>query len=353
MAPPPLLVLGAALLLGPAAAALPSPERNGEWAQAKFDELNHGTGGPLLGNADLSAVIQTSPSADAITWYVTKTDAWDTHDITGLGQVTIGIPSLGGVGGDGDGYNLTQDIGLAEARGAFSRGANQTTVEFSSFVAEENVLVTELTVTTAQPQTVTVSNMVYNLTVGRHGLNAGSAGVAGSGQSEHMWGLRVDSEDVGAGLRQGLPLRMSLVTTVHTDRASSATTVCNSGNDLCDSSPPRNGHAPDHAHCQCIETLQLPSGITTITVLTASSSIFNVRAAGGANGSEVAAAVALLSKKPIPALQSAHRSWWADFWNASSISLPSQPIMEDYYCKQLYLYTQAAIDPRVVCDWWA
>jgi len=156
---------------------VPSAAHNGQWTAANFAAANHGTGGPLLGNADLSVVVQTSASAEELTMFITKTDAWDTHDITGLGQVTIGIPALGGAPAAGDGYGLTQDIALAEARGSFSRAANKTSVSFSSFVADTgNLQVTELTVTSPQPQVVTVTNMVYNLTVGRNGLIGGPVG---------------------------------------------------------------------------------------------------------------------------------------------------------------------------------
>ena len=54
-------VLGGAVL---AEGSLPPVACNGVWRSAKFAAQNHATGGPLLGNADLSAVVQTSPSAD-------------------------------------------------------------------------------------------------------------------------------------------------------------------------------------------------------------------------------------------------------------------------------------------------
>jgi hypothetical protein len=340
---------------------LPSAERNGQWTQAKFYAANHGTGGPLLGNADLSVVVQTSPSAEELTMFVTKTDAWDTHDIMGLGQVTIGIPALGGgTAGPGDSYNLTQDIALAEVRGSFSRAANKTTAAFSSFIADSaNVQVTEVSITSPQPQVITVSNMVYNLTVGRHGLIGGSVGTGGGGQAQqHMWGLRVDDSNVGTGLRAGLPLRMSLATSVHTDPASSTTTSsCNNGGALCDGSPPRPGHPPDHSRCQCTQTIQLTAGTHTVTVVTAAVSMFNVLQAGGENGSEVASAVALLPEvTAVPALRAEHREWWASYWNASHLSLPAQPLLEDFYFRSLYLLGSAArstsLVPPGLCGAW-
>ena len=288
-----------------------------------------------------------------LTWFITKTDAWDTHDIMGLGQLQVRIPSLGqqsvgttGIAGTAgtpqhdrkadsarpaplpDQYNLTQDIRLGEASGVFSRAANHTQVSFSSFVADaSNLLVTELSITTQVPQAIEVVNMVYNLTVGRNNLIAGSVGVSSydSAPTGTMWGLRVDEKDVPSGLRAGLPLRMSLVTRVTSTSTSASTRtapaappICNHGNQLCDADgPPRNGVA-SHARCQCTTMVQLPAGTTTITILTAAASIFNVRAAGGSNGSEVAAATALLpDPAAVPQLRADHRAWWATYWNAS------------------------------------
>ena len=292
--------------------------------------------------------------------FITKTDAWDTHDITGLGQVTIGIPALGGARAAGDSYSLTQDIALAEARGSFSRAANKTSVSFSSFVADTgNLQVTELTVTSPQTQVITVRNMVYNLTVGRNGMMGGSVGTGGGGPNQHayMWGLRVDDSVVGTGLRAGLPLRMSLVTNVHTDHAAATTSTCNNGGALCDGAPPRPGHPPDHSRCQCTQTIQLPAGTNVLTVTTSAASIFNLIAAGGKKGTEVASAAALLpNTTDVAALRVEHRAWWSSYWNASSISLPSHPILENYFYRSLYLLGSAAratsLVPPGLCGAW-
>ena len=276
---------------------------------------------------------------------------------------SLGLGQQGGFVA-GDEYNLTQDIGLGEARGTFRRAANDTVVRFSSFVADSaNVLVSELTVTTTRPQAITVTNMVYNLSAGRNDLIAGSVGAS---DAATMWGLRADDKSVQSGLRAGIPLRMSLVTRVSTSAtgattakpsAAAAAPVCNGGGALCDAAgPPRNG-VVDHSRCQCTTVLQLPAGTTTVTILTASASIFNVRAAGGANLSEVPAATALLpDAAAVPRLRAEHRAWWGEYWNASSVSFPSQPIFEDYYFRSLYLLGSSArntsLVPPGLCGAW-
>ena len=123
---------------------------------------------------------------------------------------------------------------------------------------------------------------------------------------------------------------------------------------------PRGGAAADAYDpdvYDTTQTIQLTAGTHTLTVVTAAVSMFNVLQAGGENGSEVASAVALLPEvTAVSALRAEHRGWWASYWNASSISLPAQPVLEDFYFRSLYLLGSAArstsLVPPGLCGAW-
>jgi len=123
-------------------------------------------GGPLMGNGDLSAVLTTDKTGSVLTWWVTKTDAWSTSDIFGLGTVSVSVPGLNATATKTFAW---QDLGAATTFGTFSSATNDTAfssdgvkVTMESFVAAStNILVTTLNITSSAATTIDVSHAVY------------------------------------------------------------------------------------------------------------------------------------------------------------------------------------------------
>eukprot|EP01043_Picozoa_sp_COSAG02_P072006 COSAG02_NODE_13393_length_1400_cov_1.765565_1_plen_272_part_10 len=169
-----------AMLLGQTLANLYIPPRGvdvarrhgGNWSQksgnaGQVDADNpHTQGGPLLGNADLSAVLQVDRSGSVFSYYVTKTDAWSTNDIFGLGLVTLEIPALNGSSQS----FIRQDLGSATtiisantSAPVDSTGSGDIQVSMSSFIAATtNIMSTTISITTPSATQLMVANAVYS-----------------------------------------------------------------------------------------------------------------------------------------------------------------------------------------------
>jgi hypothetical protein len=140
-------------------------------------------GGPLMGNGDLSAVLTTDKTGSVLTWWITKTDAWSTSDIFGLGTVSVSVPGLNATATKTFAW---QDLGAATTFGTFSSATNEkdfgsdgtstfhsptndtafssdgVKVTMESFVAAStNILVTTLNITSSAATTIDVSHAVY------------------------------------------------------------------------------------------------------------------------------------------------------------------------------------------------
>ena len=119
-----------------------------------------------MGNGDLSAVLTTDKTGSVLTWWVTKTDAWSTSDIFGLGTVSVSVPGLNATATKTFAW---QDLGAATTFGTFSSATNDTAfssdgvkVTMESFVAAStNILVTTLNITSSAATTIDVSHAVY------------------------------------------------------------------------------------------------------------------------------------------------------------------------------------------------
>jgi hypothetical protein len=342
----------------------------------------HTQDGPLLGNADLSAVLQFDRSGSVFSYYVTKTDAWSTNDIFGLGVVTLEIPALNG----SSQLFIRQDLGSAttvidaNTSAPDDSTASGVAVSMSSFIAATtNIMSTSISITTPSATQLVVANAVYsgvryetdpktrmptgapartlanctdfdnNGVRNRGPHNAGFA----AADADAMWGLYIQCTK---GNREAS--RLGLATRILTPSAADVTL-----------SAPECGPISQRSGLMssCTTTINVPAGTTELTVL--SSSLSNINMAGDGtpgpqttleNVEELRKATVALIGSATPAtvlnLQSEHAQWWAEFWNASAVSFPSQPDFEAYYYRSMHLLgsstRQTSAVPPGLCGAW-
>jgi hypothetical protein len=304
----------------------------------------HSTRGPLLGNADLSAVLEVDKSGSVFSWYVTKTDAWSSTDIFGMGIISIGVAALNGSATTG---HIHQDLGTATT--FISANSSASTVAVETFVtAPSNIMVTEINITSASATVVNISNSVYagvafqvdskthratgpertlaNCTAfGRNGVKRGGRAGFAESVGDSMVGMLICCAN-----RTKEATRLALATRVLPVDAT-ATSI---GYPLC-------GPVQDKAGVlnRCTTTVHLSAGTTTLRVLT--SAVSNINMAGDrtpgppttvGNVDELRnATLALLTSATpttVATLRHEHGKWWSTFWNASAISFPSRPTWE-------------------------
>ena len=350
----------------------------------------HTQGGPLLGNADLSAVLQVDTSGSTFSWYVTKTDAWSTTDIFGLGMVTLQLPALNGSSQS----FIWQDLGSATT--FIAAGANVSddsmsggvVVRMSSFVAATtNILVTTVNISSPRPTQLLVSNAVYagltyeldpktrmptgapprtlkNCTSfdnnGVRNRGGNRAGFADS-DANTMWGLFIQcTNGTSEASRLGLATR---VLTADTTKPSSGSVEV---------SEPECGPVAEHAGTlsACTTTVSVAAGTTSLTVLSSSLSNINVAGDGTPGPPTTLENVEALRKATIDlidaataagtvtTLQAEHEDSWAAYWNSSAVSFPSHPDFEAYYYRSMYLlgsstHETSAVPPGLCGAWFA
>eukprot|EP01052_Picozoa_sp_SAG31_P041065 SAG31_NODE_6121_length_2159_cov_7.060673_2_plen_313_part_01 len=250
----------------------------------------HTQGGPLLGNADLSAVLQVDKTGSVFSFFVTKTDAWSANDIFGLGVVSLSIPALNGSSQS----FIRQELGSATT---FTRAsttlpdestADGTIVNMSSFIAAtKNIMITSISIKSTTTTELLVSNGVYsgitydldpktrmptgapprtldNCTDFTHNnvRNRGPhrAGFAGEDAST-MWGLYIDCTN-GTSEASRLALSTRILTPAAAPKADIGLPTCG----------PMDGHGTAMSACATVVTV--PAGNTALTVL--SSSLSNI-----------------------------------------------------------------------------
>ena len=349
----------------------------------------HTQGGPLLGNADLSAVLQTDKTGSTFFWYVTKTDAWSTTDIFGLGMVTLQLPALNGSSQS----FIWQDLGsattfiAAEANVSDDSVGSGVIVRMASFVAATtNILVTTINITTPRPTQLLVSNAVYagltyeldpktkmptgapprtlkNCTSfdsnGVRNRGGNRAGFADS-DANTMWGLLIQCTN-GTSEASRLGLATQVLTADTTNTSSGSVEV----------SEPECGPVAEYAGTlsSCTTTVSVAPGTTSLTVLSSSLSNVNMAGDGTPGPPTTLENVEALRKATVDligaatagtviTLQAEHENYWAAYWNSSAISFPSHPDFEAYYYRSMYLLGSStretsAVPPGLCGAWFA
>lgn len=258
---------------------------SGVWTSPPTQLTNNETpDAPLLGNGDVGAAI--GGSIDDQTFYLGKNDffANDTHAVKALGRLVLAVPGMAGAS-----YHMTEDIAHAQAVGTYT--LNNNTVTATSWVsATKDVVVTTLSLAgggTAQPATLTVQN----------GAGGTPTTTATGG------GLDADVSADSAGPNARLATRLI------------GGTAATSGNTLS-------------------LTLQPGSSYTLVTGVQSSvdTSSYQSAADGLVNG---------MAAADVSTLNTAHRTWWQNFWQQSYVEIPNKAVEKSWY-GSLYLLASAS-----------
>ena len=299
--------------------------------------------GPLVGNGDVGAMMGVS-TASNVTFYLTKNDFWclscgvQPKCRYGTYNNTLFFPpmqldsgcvypasgdrnSQGLVGGatispvddfiatSGGAWAASQSFGNATVSGSFALGSGAGALETLSFVAAP----------ADAASTATFSLLVTRLSTTAPSLDidcevyAGqprAGGASGGGGQNTTWGAWVLPTE-GAppiGLRAGLNTSVALVMRII-------------------GGTPLSG-----------QRVRLAQGEAAWMVVVVLSNIDN----GEQNPLPAATAFALaLTAASLQATLDAHVAWWARFWAAGAIALPSRPDVERFYVAQQYLMGSA------------
>jgi len=288
--------------------------------------------GPTLGNGDLGAML----GGPALGFWLTKNDFWNlaieasdpkcrygtyTQELTvpkmtldtgctisngsdtRNSQATAGGLAITPVGQNvtADGWVATQHLENATVQGDF-------TLTSGAIIHTESFL--------AAPATALASNISFLVTY----LTASEAGVVlnistspkgpmAPGGTVESWGSSATASTPAPkdGIRAGQGITVAFATRT----IGAATGESSEGGSL----------------------LQLAPGATTIVITAVAS---NIDTGGTDPAAAVQAAVKAATPASIAAMQAAHVSWWAAYWSRSTISLPTQPLVERFWYSSQY-----------------
>lgn len=278
--------------------------------------------GPLLGNGDVGVVLGVNDRGNlTLTYYVSKNDFWFFQNDNIPGRPDSAASYIMGIGGVDIVFpagtqlvQLTQNIsaGSITAVVSLSSGPNITA---QTFLSLDGQLITTLSSSEGVGGHKIVST---TWTFGGSGPTTGTSGYDATGSV--AWATRRTNSTVR-------PVEAALATTVvtlPTSTAKSPTTTLSR-----DATAARPTVAPP---VQLTVTAATPMTIATAVVSSIDAGSISRTLPTALNNAK-----ATHGDNKLRSLQLKVEQWWSNYWNASSITLPTEPHLEEFWFKSLYV----------------